>query len=208
MSKHRRHAPIDWAALSARLSRAGEEIRRGVRPSRAEAAVILAKRARALAAPVAPAERGGTLPVVAFTLGGERYALEAALVREAVPAPPLARLPGAPGFFAGLANLRGEIVDVLDVRELLGVPPARGAPTRLLVLGGERQELALAVDAVLDFQTIDPSRLTPVPESPARRRPEYARGLIPEGGVLLDGAAILGDPRLVLDGAVAPTEET
>lgn len=208
MSHNRRHAPVDWADLSARLARAAEATRRGDRPSGTEADAILAARARALAAPAAPAPRGGTVPVVGFTLGEERYALEAALVREVVRPPPLARLPGAPAFLAGIANLRGEIVDVLDLRELLGISRAADAPARLLVLGGDRAELALVADAVLELAAVDPARLAPLPESPARRRPEYARGLTPDGAVLLDGAAILRDPRLVFDGAGAPIEVT
>ncbi|BDG06089.1 chemotaxis protein CheW [Anaeromyxobacter oryzae] len=208
MSDHRRHAPIDWGALVARLERATEAVRRGDRPSGAEAGAILAARARALAPPPGAREPAGTLAVVGFTLGDERYAVEAEYVREVVRPPRLARLPGAPPFLAGVANLRGEIVDVLDIRGLLGVAPSAAAPARLAVLGAERAELALVVDAVLDLGAVDPARLASAPESPARSRPEYVRGLTPDGVVLLDGAAILRDPRLVVDGAGQSTEVT
>jgi hypothetical protein len=75
LSHEPRRALVDWADLSARLARAAEATRRGDRPSGAEAKAILAARARALAAPAASAPRGGTVPVIGFTLGEERYAL-------------------------------------------------------------------------------------------------------------------------------------
>jgi purine-binding chemotaxis protein CheW len=204
VSDQRRHAPVDWSALVARLERATEATRRG--RSGADARAVLAARARALAPAPEPAERPGTVAVLGLALGAERYAIETALVREVVRPPPLARLPGAPAFLAGVANLRGEIVDVLDLRELLGVAPSTDAPARLVVLGTDRVELALVADAVLEVAEVDPHSLAPAPESPARKRPEYVRGLTPDGAVLLDGAAILRDPRLVVDAAVTPSE--
>jgi purine-binding chemotaxis protein CheW len=208
VSDFRRPAPVDWSALAARLAAASDATRRGAGPTGAQARRILAERGRALAAPPRAARPEGTLAVVGLALGLERYALEAALVREVIRPARLARLPGAPAFLVGIANLRGEIVDVIDVRGFLGLPPPPGPPARLVVLGGERPELALVADDVLELSAVDPARLAPVPDAPARSRPEYVRGLTPDGAVLLDGAAILRDPRLVIDGAGAATEVT
>jgi purine-binding chemotaxis protein CheW len=158
-----------------------------------------------------PARRAGdgaATPVIAFGLGGERYAIEAAAVREVIRPPRLARLPGAPAFAAGVVNLRGEIVTVLDLRPFLGVPAASPSEsTRLVVLGGDVPELALVADAVEGLAEADLARLAPAPESAARARPEYVRGVTASGVAVLDGAAILRDPRLVVDDGAAPAPE-
>lgn len=196
----RRHAPIDWAALKERLARAAEAL--DARPDPATRAAVLARRSEALAARTATVRPAAELEVVVFTLGAERYAMPAAVVREVAPAPALARLPGAPAFVLGLANLRGEVVDVVDLRPFLGAAAAPRSPaSRLLVLGAERAELAVWADAVDALARLDAAALRPAPEAPARTRPEYVRGLDPAGLALLDGDALLQDPRLRVDDA-------
>jgi purine-binding chemotaxis protein CheW len=201
VSTERGRAPIDWTSLKQRLARAGERLRLGGGPTGDAARAVLEARGRALAAPPQRPAGPGTA-VVAFSLGGERYALDAVLVRELVRAPRLARLPGAPAFLVGLANLRGEVLDVLDLRPFLG---AAGAPVRdqaaVLVLGTGRAELGLQVDEVEGLSRVDPAALVPAPEANGRTRPEYVRGVTRDGLALLDGAALLADPRLVVDDA-------
>lgn len=199
-----RAVPIDWAGLKERLTRSAAALERGRDP--AEVRAVLAARARALAVPP-PRARAGGAPVVVFRLGAERYALPTALIREVVRSPRVARLPGAPGFLVGIGNVRGEVVDVLDLRALLGAARAEPDPAleRLLLLGADRTELALRVDEVLALEAVEPAELRPAPDSPARLRPEYVRGLTPDGVALLEGAAILQDPRLVVDEAAHAT---
>ncbi|ABC80969.1 chemotaxis protein CheW [Anaeromyxobacter dehalogenans] len=207
--RRRAGAPIDWKDLEERLARAAAALGSGARPSGEAARAALQARARALAAPPPAPRPAGARPVLAFRLGGERYALETGVVREVARPPRLARLPGAPAFVAGLANLRGELVDVLDVREYLGAPPApAGERTRLLVLGGERAELALLADEVDGLDELVPGDLLPAPAAPRRARPEYVLGVTAAGLALLDGAALLRDPRLAVDAPSLPTEVT
>lgn len=199
-------APIDWAALKERLARSAEALERGREP--AEVLEVLAARARALAPPAVPEIAPGE-PALTFRLGAERYALPTALVREVVRPPRLARLPGAPAFLVGIGNVRGEVVDVVDLRGLLGAAPADADPAhcQLLLLGRDRTELALRVDAVLALGAVDAAALQQAPESPARVRPEYVRGMTPDGILLLDGLTLLQDPRLVVDEAHATPPE-
>ena len=43
-------------------------------------------------------------------------------VAEVTALPPVTRLPGAPAWLAGVANWRGRMLPVLDIRTLVGVP--------------------------------------------------------------------------------------
>src|SRR5437867_10415360 len=62
-----------------------------------------------------------TLESLVFALGREQYALPADQVHEVRPLGLLTRLPGTPAFLAGLINVRGRIVPVVDLRPLLGL---------------------------------------------------------------------------------------
>lgn len=60
-------------------------------------------------------------------------AIAVAAVRSVVAAPSLAPLPTAPPLVLGLANVRGDVVPVLDTGLLLGLEPLGKAPFVLVV---------------------------------------------------------------------------
>jgi len=67
--------------------------------------------------------------VLTFALAGERCAIAAEDVREVLRAALPARLPKAPDVVAGVLNVRGELVPLLDIRGRFGLPAARSCPT-------------------------------------------------------------------------------
>jgi purine-binding chemotaxis protein CheW len=81
---------------------------------------ILEARARQLAAVrAAPGAEGE--PVLAFRVGGERYAVPLGAVVQVVEAKGLAPLPASPPWLLGALVARTRIVPVLDLRNLLGL---------------------------------------------------------------------------------------
>src|SRR5215203_1505518 len=61
--------------------------------------------------------------LVGFIVGDIVYAVPIASVREIVNPVPLAELPHAPKAVAGVADHRGEIVPIIDLRVRFGLPP-------------------------------------------------------------------------------------
>lgn len=59
------------------------------------------------------------IEVVVVRLGGCRYALPMSAVAEVGRPPGLTRVPGLPAWLAGVANWRGRVLAVLDLRPLL-----------------------------------------------------------------------------------------
>lgn len=102
--------------------------------------------------------------LVVVRLGGSRYALPMSSVAEVGRAPVLTRVPGLPSFVAGVANWRGRVLAVLDLRGLFAAPTAaldrRG---RLLVLACGGVRVGLLVDAVAGGSDLDPDALEPPP---------------------------------------------
>jgi purine-binding chemotaxis protein CheW len=91
---------------------------------------------------------GGTEAIV-VRLGTGKFAVELASVAEVGKAPAITRVPGLPVWLSGVANWRGRILPVLDLRPLLGAEAAAlDAHGRLLVLTGGGIAVGMLVDAV------------------------------------------------------------
>jgi purine-binding chemotaxis protein CheW len=158
------------------------------------------ERARALARvpPTAPAA-GETIEVVVFELAKESYAIETLYVSEVVRLADFTPVPGTPEFLVGVTNLRGAILAVVDLRRFLNLP-AKGLTdlSRVVVLGRDRPELGLLADVAHEVTPIRLDAVLEPPESVAGIGREYLRGVTARGLILLDGARLLADPRLVI----------
>lgn len=101
--------------------------------------------------------------VVVVRLGGCRYALPLEAVAEVGRPPALTRVPGLPGWVAGVANWRGRVLAVLDLRPLLQapvVPLQRGA--RLVVITSGTVRVGLLCEAVDGTVPLRPGTVEPV----------------------------------------------
>jgi chemotaxis signal transduction protein len=63
-------------------------------------------------------------------------------------------VPLAPTHLIGMANLRGAIIPILDLRVLLGLP-ARAQMLQALVVEANAVRVALAVDHVIGVESLD-----------------------------------------------------
>lgn len=89
--------------------------------------------------------------LVGFVLEDVRYAVEIRRVREIVRPLPLIPLPHAPPAVIGVADHRGEVIPVLDVRRRLGLSPgAGGRRTKWVLVSLATRAVALVVDAVTE----------------------------------------------------------
>lgn len=88
---------------------------------------------------------------VVLRLAGGRFGLPLAAVAEVGRPPLLTRVPGLPEWVAGLANWRGRVLAVVDLRPLLGATGPAGAPARcnrLVVLVHRGVQVGLLADTV------------------------------------------------------------
>lgn len=63
------------------------------------------------------------MKVLVFNIGPDRYALRLQVVARVLPAAALKAVPLAPSFVAGLLDLHGEAVPVIDLSRLAGIAP-------------------------------------------------------------------------------------
>jgi len=75
-----------------------------------------------------------SVDVVEFQLGKEHYALDIQIAREIVEMMPITPLPRAPEYLTGIINLRGEITNIIDLRDLLRLPASEETENRKIVV--------------------------------------------------------------------------
>ena len=99
---------------------------------------------------------------VVVRLGGCRYGLVMSSVAEVGRPPDLTRVPGLPEWVAGVANWRGRVLAVLDVRALLGGQVAVvGRTGRMVVLAHGGVAVGLLVEAVEGALAVHPDAVEP-----------------------------------------------
>jgi purine-binding chemotaxis protein CheW len=118
------------------------------------------------------------------TLGIDReiFAVPVETVLEILDMRELFRVPDAPAHLAGLIDVRGRAVPVIDLRVKLGLTAAAVTEgTRIMVLevpiGGRQLVLGLVADRVYEVASLDGGRMEPPPEIGTKWRSEYIRGI-------------------------------
>lgn len=70
---------------------------------------------------------GKRMQLIIFKLGGEEYALSIDQIKEVVLTPRIAKMPQTPSYIKGVANIRGNIIAILDLEEKFGIEQSREA---------------------------------------------------------------------------------
>jgi purine-binding chemotaxis protein CheW len=98
------------------------------------------------------ARRGDrTKNLVGFEVGGVFYAVALLRVREIINPLPTVHLPQSPRTIIGVADHRGEVVPVLDLRSRFGIERAASTRrTKWVIVGVSSRSVGLVVDAVTD----------------------------------------------------------
>lgn len=104
---------------------------------------------------IAALDTQNNLNFLAFSLEGQGYALPLAQVEQALRMVALVHIPEAPPWIAGLVNVHGHVIPVIDLRMRLGKPQREVYPDdRLVVVRGSGQKVALMVDHVSEVLEI------------------------------------------------------
>jgi twitching motility protein PilI len=142
---------------------------------------------------------------IGFRLGGERFVTSRADVREVLPVPEhVTRVPGAKPWLRGIANLRGQLLTVVDLKSFLGAgSPTSDRQARVLVVASREVPTGLIVDEVVGFRRFGPSDYRAEANPSVIRCEHYVEGSYkrgPESWPRFSLLKLLEDPQFLTAG--------
>ncbi|WP_019948087.1 chemotaxis protein CheW [Hymenobacter aerophilus] len=135
------------------------------------------------------------IQLIVFRLGQEEYGIRIEQVKEVTLTPEIARMPKTPSFVKGIANLRGDIITVVDLeerfqlREAAEVAEEAAAHTYTMAIEAKDYTIGVVVREV-------PQPLS-VPQSAIEQTPDF----IQEANIhdkYIEGIARVGDRIIVV----------
>jgi twitching motility protein PilI len=121
---------------------------------------------------------------VAFRMAGETFLVAREETREVLGYPAaVTRIPGAKPWVKGLANVRGQLLPMLDLRQFLGSGmTVAGRNTRVIVVNHREVPAGLMVDEVLGFRRFAEREFNAEPPPTVIRCDSYLAGAFRRSG--------------------------
>jgi purine-binding chemotaxis protein CheW len=149
---------------------------------------------------LSPRPGADALHLVCFSLHDQEYGVAIADVKETLALRPIVRMFLTPDWLAGLMNLRGDVVPVLDLARFLGMAPTvAGDDGRIVVLRHKALVAGVLVDRMAEVRVVPGDRIGPVPATVPAEMASVMRGIaaIDSGAVrVLDAAALFESERV------------
>jgi purine-binding chemotaxis protein CheW len=138
---------------------------------------------------------------ICFWLSGQQLGVPIEHVKETIVLRPITHVFLTPRWIAGLINLRGDVVAVLDLAGLLGLPQTGFTDeTRIVITRSGGKTAGLLVDRLAEARSYERDKLEPAPATLGAEASELVAGVATqEGGVplvLLDLERLLHSERL------------
>ena len=138
---------------------------------------ILHERAITLSKEIEEVEKEENLQLIDFFLAGEWYGLDLKWVQEIVSSSELIRIPQTPNFVAGVMNLRGDIVWIIDIKRLLGLSSGSSEEEGQVIMVKSEGILAgLLVDRVEEIIALPLKAIEPPLTITEKKKAEYIEG--------------------------------
>jgi purine-binding chemotaxis protein CheW len=115
---------------------------------------------------------------VTFRVGTADYAIPAAQVLHLESYESATPVPGAPGFVAGLVQVRGRLIPVVDLRARFGLPKVTHAlDHRVVVVQAGARVAGLLVDSAREVIKLDPAAFERPPEIVEQQSGGFVKGV-------------------------------
>ncbi len=117
--------------------------------------------------------------LVTFLLKDEEFGFDIMSVQEIIRLPKMAKVPRTPAYVDGIANLRGVVLPVIDMRTRFGMERAQETDrTRVLVVDIDGVKTGLRVDRVKQVTRVMRSEIDPPPAAIRGTTSDYLEGVV------------------------------
>lgn len=135
------------------------------------------------------------MQVLTWQIRHQTFGMDLSMCREVAMLPGIRRVPHAQLYLAGIANLRGEVVTVIDLRVLLGYEDGTAKEADTIVrLRHERHNLSILADSISDVIELSESSIDTKPAGLNERENRFIQGIARAGSqvvVVLSAREIL-----------------
>lgn len=104
------------------------------------------------------------MQIAVFTLGKEKYALETKYIHGIEKMMTITKVPNAPYYIKGLANLRGSIITIIDLKALLNIK-ANSEEDNIIIVNIDDNSAGFIVDYVEEVLEVKDSMIEQVDTS-------------------------------------------
>lgn len=133
--------------------------------------------------------------LVIFELGSEHFGIDIGSVEGINKILDITKVPQAPACVEGIANLRGQVIPVVDLHRRFGMADTEKTnQSRIVVANVGSTKIGMIVSAVSEVLTIDDSTIEPPPSMVSNINSTYIVGIANIDGrliILLDLAKVL-----------------
>lgn len=111
-------------------------------------------------------------------IAGRYFALDLGIVREFINIGKITKIPCCPEHIIGNMNLRGEILTLVDICQILNLTVAnKSQPQKAVVIEVDEIAAGIVVEEVYDVVDFPPEELKPVPVALAQDTADYLKGV-------------------------------
>jgi len=168
-----------------------------------QARQVLQKRTAVLRCLIDNKDTTELIPLAVVGLGGEYFGLELETVHEFIAIHKIAPIPCCPPHIVGNINLRGEIITLIDLNDVVGLPiNAMRSHSQAVVVRLEQRVAGIVVDAIFDVAYLHPSQLKPAPGSRHSNNDDYLQSVAPYQNwmmTIINLSKLLNSDILVVD---------
>ncbi|ARV60237.1 chemotaxis protein CheW [Nostocales cyanobacterium HT-58-2] len=145
------------------------------------------------------------MPLAVIGIGNEYYGLDLELVREFTDIENLTPIPCCPKHIIGNMNLRGEIVTLVDIRNILNLPITPiGVGSKAMVVQVDDIVAGVPIDKVFEVVYINPTEMTPLSAIKLLNNTQYFRGMAFFQEKML---IVLDFPKILTEGDLVVNEQ-
>lgn len=145
-----------------------------------QARQVLQERTAALRYLIDNQDTTGLIPLAVVGLGSEYFGLKLETVHEFTAIHKITPIPCCPPHIVGNINLRGEIITLISLNDVVGLPMnAIISYSQAVVVRLEQRIVGIVVDAIFDVAYLHPAQLQPAPISIHSIIDSYLQGVAP-----------------------------
>jgi purine-binding chemotaxis protein CheW len=121
--------------------------------------------------------------LVCFRITGQEFGLIIDSVKETLVMRPLTPVYLTPRWVLGIMNLRGDVVPLLDLAQLLGMPPTSVSDdSRIVIVDHQGLSAGLVVDELTELRRVELAELAPPPSTLSEEAREIIGGVATTSG--------------------------